>query len=110
PRLLGVSTIAAESFERIHRANLAGMGVMPLQFDAGTGRKSLGLDGTETYTVKGVDESLAPRARLTLEITRTDNTRLAVPVTCRLDTDEEIAYFRAGGLLPMICERLLQEA
>jgi len=110
PRLLGVSAIAAESFERIHRANLAGMGVMPLQFDAGTGRKSLGLDGTETYTVKGLDKSFTPRARLTLEITRADGTRLAVPVTCRLDTDEELAYFRAGGLLPMICERLLQQA
>jgi 2-methylcitrate dehydratase (2-methyl-trans-aconitate forming) len=110
PRLLGVSAIAAESFERIHRANLAGMGVMPLQFDAGTSRKSLELDGTETYTLKGVDESLVPRARLTFEITRADGTRLAVPVTCRLDTGEEIAYFRAGGLLPMICERLLQAA
>jgi aconitate hydratase len=110
PRLLGVSAIAAESFERIHRANLAGMGIMPLQFDAGTGRKSLGLDGTETYSVKGADRGLAPRARLTLEITRTDRTRLAAPVTYRLDTDEEIAYFRAGGLLPMICERLLQGA
>jgi aconitate hydratase len=110
PRLLGVSAIAAESFERIHRGNLAGMGIMPLQFDPGTGRKSLGLDGTEIYSVKGVDETLAPRARLTLEISRSDDTRLTVPVTCRLDTDEEIAYFRAGGLLPMICERLLQEA
>lgn len=110
PRLLGVSAIVAESFERIHRANLAGMGVMPLQFEPGTGRKSLQLDGSETYTVKGAEGGVSPRCSLTLEITRKDGTRIAVPVTCRLDTDEEIAYFRAGGLLPMMCEQLLRAA
>jgi aconitase A len=110
PRLLGVSAIIAETFERIHRANLAGMGVMPVQFQSGTTRKSLQLDGSEMYDVKGLEAGLAPRCTLTLEITRKNGTRSAVPVTCRLDTDEEIAYFSAGGLLPMMCERVLQEA
>ncbi|MEA3157018.1 MAG: aconitate hydratase [Betaproteobacteria bacterium] len=110
PRLLGVSAIIAETFERIHRANLAGMGVMPLQFDAGTTRKSLQLDGSENYDVTGLEAGLSPRCTLTLEITRTNGTRSAVPVTCRLDTHEEIAYFNAGGLLPMMCERLLHAA
>ncbi|HEV7801934.1 MAG TPA: aconitate hydratase AcnA [Burkholderiales bacterium] len=110
PRLIGVSAIAAESFERIHRANLAGMGVLPLQFEPRTGRKSLELDGSERYSVKGVESGLAPRCTLILEIVREDGTQLEVPVTCRLDTDEEIAYFRAGGLLPMMCERMLSAA
>jgi aconitate hydratase len=110
PRLLGVSAIIAETFERIHRANLAGMGVMPLQFQTGTTRKSLQLDGSEIYDVKGLEAALTPRCTLTLEITRKNGTHSAVPVTCRLDTDEEIAYFRAGGLLPMMCERVLEQA
>jgi aconitate hydratase len=110
PRLLGVSAIIAESFERIHRANLAGMGVLPLQFQAGTTRTSLELDGSEVYDVTGADRGLTPRCTLTLEITRKNGARSTVPVTCRLDTDEEIAYFRAGGLLPMICERVLAAA
>jgi len=106
PRLLGVSAIVAESFERIHRANLAGMGVLPLELDAGTTRTTLGLDGSETFDVLGVDETLAPRSRLTLRVTRSDGSTVDVPVTCRLDTNEEIAYFRAGGLLPMMLDRL----
>ena len=110
PRLLGVSAIVAETFERIHRANLAGMGVMPLQFEAGTGRKSLQLDGSELYDVQGLEAGLSPRCTLALEVTRKDGSRIAVPVVCRLDTDEEIAYFRAGGLLPMMCEQLLRAA
>ncbi|MGZ5176539.1 MAG: hypothetical protein ACXWIS_20795 [Burkholderiales bacterium] len=88
----------------------AGMGVMPLQFEARTTRKSLRLDGSENYDVTGLDAGLSPRCTLTLEVTRTDGTRSAVPVTCRLDTHEEIAYFNAGGLLPMMCERLLRAA
>ena len=107
PRLLGVNAIVAETFERIHRANLAGMGVLPLELEAGTTRKTLALDGSETVDVLGT-EDLAPRSALTLRITRKDGTIANVPVTCRLDTDEEIAYFHAGGLLPMMCERVLQ--
>ena len=110
PRLLGVSAIVAETFERIHRANLAGMGVLPLQFAAGTTRHELALDGSELYSMEGVEKGLTPRCTLTLVIEHRDGSRNTVPVTCRLDTDEEIAYFRAGGLLPMMCERLLQAA
>jgi aconitate hydratase len=110
PRLLGVGAIVAETFERIHRANLAGMGVLPLELEPGTTRKTLKLDGSETYAVLGIDEGLAPRCALTLEITRKDGSVTAVPVTCRLDTGEEIAYFGAGGLLPMMCERVLEAA
>jgi aconitate hydratase len=72
-------------------------------------RKSLQLDGSEIYDVKGLEAGLTPRCTLTLEITRKNGTRSTVPVTCRLDTDEEIAYFRAGGLLPMMCECVLQQ-
>lgn len=108
PRLLGVSAIVADTFERIHRANLAGMGVLPLQFEAGTGRKSLRLDGSEVYAVKIPEDGLTPRCTLGLQITRKNGMSVAVPVTCRLDTEEEIAYFRAGGLLPMMCEQLLR--
>ncbi len=107
PRLLGIGAIVAETFERIHRANLAGMGVMPLEFEPGMNRKSLALDGSEQFSVRGLERGLTPRCALTLEIVRKDGTRLAAPVTCRLDTDEEIAYFRAGGLLPMMCSQLL---
>jgi aconitate hydratase len=110
PRLLGVSAIIAETFERIHRANLAGMGVLPLQFDAGTTRKTLRLDGSEIFDVIGADGELTPRCTLVLEIARSDGTHHKVPVTCRLDTHEEIAYFRAGGLLPMMRDRLLAAA
>ena len=110
PRLLGVSAIVAETFERIHRANLAGMGVLPLQFESGTTRRTLKLDGSELYDVEGAGGNLTPRCTLTLKITRKDGSTVSVPVTCRLDTDEEIAYFRAGGLLPMMCERMLEAA
>jgi aconitate hydratase len=110
PRLLGVSAIIAETFERIHRANLAGMGVLPLQFESGTTRKTLALDGTETYDLFGAHSGLTPRCMLVLKITRSDGGVVDTTVTCRLDTDEEIAYFGAGGLLPMICDRVLQAA
>jgi 2-methylcitrate dehydratase (2-methyl-trans-aconitate forming) len=108
PRLLGVSAIVAESFERIHRFNLAGMGILPLQFEPGTSRRSLELDGSERYDVLELDTGLAPRGVLRLAITRRGGTRSTVPVTCRLDTWEEIAYFRAGGLLPLVRDELLK--
>jgi aconitase A len=82
---------------------------VPLQFQTGTTRKSLQLDGSEIYDVNGLEARLTPRCTLTLDITRKNGTHTAVPVTCRLDTDEEIAYFRAGGLLPIMCERVLQQ-
>ena len=95
-RLAGVEVIAAEGFERIHRTNLIGMGVLPLEFKPGTTRLTLGIDGTETYDVAG---KLAPRTTLTLVITRKNGEKLEVPMTCRLDSDEEVLVYEAGGVL-----------
>jgi len=104
-RLAGVEAIAAEGFERIHRTNLVGMGVLPLQFDSGTDRKTLGIDGTEVFDVVG---RLTPQARLTLIIERRDGERVEVPVTCRLDTAEEVSIYEAGGVLQRFAQDFLQ--
>ena len=95
-RLAGVEAIVAEGFERIHRTNLVGMGVLPLEFKPGVNRKTLGIDGTETYDVVGERK---PRADLTLVIHRRNGERVDVPVTCRLDTAEEVSIYEAGGVL-----------
>ncbi|GAB3313121.1 Fe/S-dependent 2-methylisocitrate dehydratase AcnD [Luteimonas notoginsengisoli] len=95
-RLAGVEAIAAEGFERIHRTNLIGMGVLPLEFLPGTDRNTLGIDGTETFDVGGTP---APGAALTLVVHRKDGQRLDVLVTCRLDTAEEVSIYEAGGVL-----------
>ncbi|MBA1201988.1 Fe/S-dependent 2-methylisocitrate dehydratase AcnD [Pseudomonas capeferrum] len=104
-RLAGVEAIAAEGFERIHRTNLVGMGVLPLEFQPGTDRKSLGIDGSETFDVLG---ARTPRATLTLVITRKDGQRLEVPVTCRLDTAEEVSIYEAGGVLQRFAQDFLE--
>ena len=104
-RLAGVEAIAAEGFERIHRTNLIGMGVLPLEFKAGTTRKTLGLDGTETYDVKG---DLSPRCDLTLVITRKEGEVVEVPMTCRLDTAAEVDVYSAGGVLQKFAQDFLQ--
>ena len=104
-RLAGVEAIAAEGFERIHRTNLIGMGVLPLEFIPGTTRITLGLDGTETYDVVG---ERTPRATLTLVIHRTNGETLNVPVTCRLDTAEEVSIYEAGGVLQRFAQDFLQ--
>ncbi|MFP7723093.1 Fe/S-dependent 2-methylisocitrate dehydratase AcnD [Lysobacter sp. A3-1-A15] len=103
-RLAGVEAIAAEGFERIHRTNLVGMGVLPLQFEAGTTRQTLGIDGTETFDVAG---ERAPGALLVLVIHRTDGNTLEVPVTCRVDTAEEMAIYEAGGVLQRFAQDFL---
>jgi iron-sulfur-dependent 2-methylisocitrate dehydratase len=103
-RLAGVEAIAAEGFERIHRTNLIGMGVLPLEFKPGTDRKTLGLDGTETYDVVG---ERTPRATLTLVVHRRDGARVDVPVTCRLDTAEEVSIYEAGGVLQRFAQDFL---
>ena len=103
-RLAGVEAIAAEGFERIHRTNLVGMGVLPLEFKPGVDRKTLGLDGTETYDVVG---ERMPRATLTLVIHRRDGEQLDVPVTCRLDTAEEVSIYDAGGVLQRFAQDFL---
>ena len=106
-RLAGVEAIAAEGFERIHRTNLIGMGVLPLQFEPGTTRLTLGLDGTETYDVVG---ERRPRATLTLVVHRRDGSRVEVPVTCRLDTAEEVSIYDAGGVLQRFAQDFLASA
>ncbi|SEN54752.1 aconitase /2-methylcitrate dehydratase (trans-methylaconitate-forming) [Pseudomonas sp. ok272] len=106
-RLAGVEAIAAEGFERIHRTNLVGMGVLPLEFLPGTNRKTLGIDGTETYDVIG---ERTPRTTLTLVITRKNGERVDVPVTCRLDTAEEVSIYEAGGVLQRFAQDFLESA
>ncbi|MCW2270676.1 MULTISPECIES: Fe/S-dependent 2-methylisocitrate dehydratase AcnD [Pseudomonas] len=106
-RLAGVEAIVAEGFERIHRTNLVGMGVLPLEFKAGVNRKTLDIDGTETYDVVG---ERTPRATLTLVITRRSGERLEVPVTCRLDTAEEVSIYEAGGVLQRFAQDFLESA
>lgn len=103
-RLAGVEAIVAEGFERIHRTNLVGMGVLPLEFTSGVNRMTLGLDGSETYDVTG---ERAPRATLTLVIHRVSGERLEVPVTCRLDTAEEALIYEAGGVLQRFAQDFL---
>ncbi|MGN2485871.1 Fe/S-dependent 2-methylisocitrate dehydratase AcnD [Acinetobacter sp. KB005] len=108
-RLAGVEAIVAEGFERIHRTNLVGMGVLPLEFKAGVNRKTLKLDGTELYSVIG---NIAPRSDLTLVIERSTadgkNEIVEVPVTCRLDTEEEVSVYEAGGVLQRFAQDFLE--
>ncbi|EIU1446438.1 TPA: Fe/S-dependent 2-methylisocitrate dehydratase AcnD [Pseudomonas aeruginosa] len=106
-RLAGVEAIVAEGFERIHRTNLVGMGVLPLEFKPGTDRKTLGLDGSETYDVLGTP---TPQATLTLVVTRANGVRLEVPVTCRLDTAEEVSIYEAGGVLQRFADDFFDAA
>ena len=104
-RLAGVEAIVAEGFERIHRTNLIGMGVLPLEFKAGTTRITLGLDGTETYDVIG---DISPRCDLTLVINKEGSQPLEVPVTCRLDTQAEVDTYKAGGVLQKFAQDFLK--
>ena len=106
-RLAGVEAIVAESFERIHRTNLVGMGVLPLQFQPGTTRLTLGLDGTETYDVSG---ERTPGATLTLSVHRRSGETVDVPVICRLDTAEEVSIYEAGGVLQRFAQDFLASA
>jgi aconitate hydratase len=105
-RLAGVETVVAEGFERIHRTNLIGMGVLPLQFLPGTDRRTLALDGSEIY---GVEGERTPGAQLTLVIERRDGQTLRVPVTCRLDTAEEVSVYEAGGVLQRFAQDFLAQ-
>ncbi|MBS0043184.1 Fe/S-dependent 2-methylisocitrate dehydratase AcnD [Shewanella sp. M16] len=104
-RLAGVEAIVAEGFERIHRTNLVGMGVLPLEFKAGDNRATYGIDGTEVFDVLGTP---APRANLTVVITRKNGERIEVPVTCRLDTAEEVSIYEAGGVLQRFAQDFLE--
>ena len=106
-RLAGVEAIVAEGFERIHRTNLVGMGVLPLEFKAGETRKTYTIDGTETFDVVGEP---TPRAELTLVVHRSNGETAEVPVTCRLDTAEEVAIYQAGGVLQRFAQDFLESA
>ena len=106
-RLLGVKAVVAASFERIHRSNLVGMGVLPLQFIDGTNAQTLGLDGSEMYGITGLSEAIEPGQMVKLEITREDGKREEVPVKLRIDTPIEIDYYRHGGILPFVLRELM---
>jgi len=106
-RLAGVEAIVAEGFERIHRTNLIGMGVLPLEFKPGDTRKTYAIDGSETFDVTGKP---APRATLTLVIHRSNGERVEVPVTCRLDSDEEVSIYEAGGVLQRFAQDFLESS
>ncbi|MBX3139342.1 MAG: aconitate hydratase AcnA [Trueperaceae bacterium] len=107
--LLGVKAVIAKSYERIHRSNLVGMGVLPLQFLDGQGPETLGLDGSETFDI-GIDENVAPRARLAVTATKADGTKVEFEVACRLDTPVEVEYYRNGGILHTVLRNLHRSA
>jgi aconitate hydratase len=106
PRLLGVRAAIAESFERIHRSNLIGMGVLPLEFESGASAKSLGLTGEELYTIEGIAEGMTVGKRLTVRATSGDGTSKSFSVTVRIDTPDEVEYYRNDGILPYVLRQL----
>jgi aconitate hydratase len=108
PALLGVRAVIAESFERIHRSNLVGMGILPLELPASMA--SPGLSGEELYSIRGIGEGLRPRARVTVETLAHDGARRSFEVTARLDNETDVEYLRHGGILPMVLRGLLQQS
>jgi aconitate hydratase len=109
PMLQGVRAVIAQSFERIHRSNLVGMGVLPLQFRDGEGASSLGLDGTETFTLRGLAE-VTRGSTLRVEATRADGRVVSFETVCRLDSDTDTGYYRNGGILPLVLRQLMAGA
>ncbi|HET7775635.1 MAG TPA: aconitate hydratase AcnA [Azospira sp.] len=109
-RLLGVRAVVARSFERIHRANLVGMGVLPLQFKTGVSARSLGLTGQEVFDLPGVEGPLEPQQDLTLRITRANGKSEDVPVKCRIDTPIEVDYYQHGGILPYVLRQIVTKS
>ncbi len=110
PALLAVRAVIAETFERIHRSNLVGMGILPLQFEEGESRRTLGLDGSELIDVLGLSAGLAPRMRLEARIRRADGTSRTIGVRCRVDTADEVEYIRHGGILHYVLRMLLAQS
>jgi len=108
--LLGVRAVIAESFERIHRSNLVGMGVLPLEFSNGETRQSLGLTGFERYDIKGMSDALTPRETVTVVATAADGTGKQFSARCRIDTPEELQYYKHGGILPYVLRSLLSKS
>jgi aconitate hydratase len=105
--LLGVSAVIVESYERIHRSNLIGMGVLPLEFLPGQGRESLGLTGHETYVIEGLVGGITPRMRVTVRVRADDGAEKAFESVVRIDSQLEVEQYRHGGILPMMVRRLL---
>ena len=105
--LLGVKAVIARSFERIHRSNLVGMGVLPLQFRGGDSVQSLGIKGDESFHILGIDVDLKPQQDVTLVIERSDGTRQDARLLLRIDTPIEVDYYKNGGILPYVLRELL---
>ncbi len=108
--LLGVKAVIAESFERIHRSNLVGMGVLPLMFTGGATRQSLGLTGDEVVTIEGISSHLTPRKELAATIVRADGTKETIQLLCRIDTTEELEYYRHGGIMQYVIRQIMGTA
>jgi aconitate hydratase len=108
-QLLGVKAVIARSFERIHRANLVGMGVLPLQFTGADSAQSLGIKGDETVDILGVS-GIQPQQDLKLQITQSDGRKVEITVKCRIDTAIEVDYYRHGGILPFVLRELMSRA
>jgi aconitate hydratase len=106
-RLLGVRAVIAQSFERIHRSNLVGMGVLPLTFADGESWQDHGITGDETVTIRGIAGDLRPRQEMAAVITAADGSEQTIPLLCRIDTADELDYFRNGGILPYVLRRLV---
>ena len=104
--LLGVRAVIAQSFERIHRSNLVGMGVLPLTFEEGTSWQTLGLKGDEKITINGLGAELKPRQKMSMDITYADGTKKNVPLLCRIATLDELEYFRHGGIMQYVLRQL----
>jgi aconitate hydratase len=109
-RLLGVKAVIAESFERIHRSNLVGMGILPLVFKDGMTRLTLKLDGTETVDITGVEKGIKPGMDVACTITRADGSKTDVTLKCRIDTLDEVEYYRHGGILHYVLRNMMKDA
>ncbi len=108
-KLLGVRAVIAQSFERIHRSNLVGMGVLPLQFPENVGVHGLRLLGNEIFSVTGLTGDIKPRQQVTLQITREDGRKEEIPLTLRIDTPIEVEYYQHGGILPYVLRQLINK-
>jgi len=109
PLLLGVRAAIAESFERIHRSNLVGMGILPLQFKPGENKESLGLTGRELYDIEGIEKGLRPRQQVTVRVTREDGSTFSFQTIARLDSPIDVTYYENGGILPTVLRKLLKD-
>ena len=110
PALLGIRAVIAESFERIHRSNLVGMGILPIEFRAGDGASTLGLTGRESFSIRGLSAGVEPRQEVTVEVRREDGSTFAFTAHARIDGPADAATYRAGGILPLVLRPLIAHA